>query len=405
MLEDYVKFAITGIKRKGIRSYLTMIGIFIGIAAVVSLISLGQGMQRAISKQFELLGTNIILVMPGASENLGLAMMSVNKLKKHDLNLIKGVNGVEDAGGFFSKLAQVKFHDEVKYCWVTGVTPELQDLWLEGTGVRITEGQERFKPNDKYKVAVGYLIGKGDFFSKKVDIGNTLEIDGQKFKVVAKISQIGNRQDDTNLYIPEKAAEDLFDVKDEYMIIMVKVKEGYDVDKVAERIKRKMRQDRGLSEGEEDFSVTTTEDIIKSVRNILDAVTWVLIGIAAISLIVGGVGIMNTMYTSVLERTNEIGVMKAVGAKNKDILLLFTIESGILGVIGGTIGIILGISMSKIVEIMAENALKGKLLEAYISPELIVGALAFSFFVGFISGILPAIQASKLNPVDALRYE
>jgi len=130
----------------------------------------------------------------------------------------------------------------------------------------------------------------------------------------------------------------------------------------------------------------------------------VLIGIATISLLVGGIGIMNTMYTAVLERTREIGIMKAVGAKNQDIMLIFLLESGTLGLIGGTIGVVLGIGLAKGVEIMAEYGGFG-LLKASMSPSLILGALAFSFVVGSISGLLPARRASQLQPVEALRYE
>ncbi|MEM2917994.1 MAG: ABC transporter permease [Candidatus Altiarchaeota archaeon] len=408
MIQDLFNITLNGIKRKGIRSYLTILGIIIGITAVVSLISLGQGMQKAINEQFEILGSDIIIVLPGAESYSGLSSItSIEKLKKHDLELIKGINGVENAAGFFMRIAQVKFKGEVKYGSIVAFpTDDTQDILLKGTGIKIIEGQEKFKSTDKYKVAVGYLLGEEDgFFKKKVAIGDKIEINGREFDVVARVSQIGNPDDDSQMYIPIKTAEEIFNTKEEYMVIYAKVKDGYDVDKIAEKIKKEMRKDRNLKEGQENFSVQTFEKIRRSITSILDAVTWVIIGIAAISLIVGGVGIMNTMYTSVLERTQEIGVMKAIGAKNKDILLLFTIESGILGMIGGAIGCMIGITISKIVEIFAEQTLKGKLLEAYISLELIIGALAFSFFVGVISGILPAKQASELKPVDALRYE
>lgn len=405
MLEDYFKLAISGIRHKGVRSYLTMIGIFIGIAAVVSLISLGQGMQNAINKQFEVLGSNVIIIMSGSE----FAVMggTTSKLTEHDLDIIKKVHGVELAGGFLSKLAKVKFKGEVKYTWINGLPKDddTQDLLLEGTGITITEGQKRFKPGDKYKVAIGYSLYKGDFFKKKVNVRDRILINEKEFEVVAKVSQIGNKHDDSQLYIPHDTAEELFNVKDEFYVLMARAKDGYDVGKVAEDIKKEIRKDRGLKEGEEDFSVQTMEQIRESVGMILNAVQWVLIGIAAISLIVGGIGIMNTMYTSVLERTQEIGVMKAIGARNSDILLLFMIESGILGMVGGIIGSLIGVAMSKTVEFFAEKELGTEILKANISLELILGALLFSFFVGCLSGILPARQASQLKPVDALRYE
>ena len=147
----------------------------------------------------------------------------------------------------------------------------------------------------------------------------------------------------------------------------------------------------------------TAAELIKSFKTILDIVQGILIAIAAISLMVGGVGIMNTMYTSVLERTREIGIMKAIGAKNSQILTLFLIEAGLIGIVGGIIGIILGVGLSKIAVIIIGQALKTDLIQASFPLVLIVGSLLFSFLVGAASGILPAIQASKLKPVDALR--
>jgi putative ABC transport system permease protein len=187
---------------------------------------------------------------------------------------------------------------------------------------------------------------------------------------------------------------------------MARVKDNYIPGDVAENIKEKLRKHRNVKEGEEDFTVQTSQELLDSVGVILDAVQWFLIGIAAISLLVGGIGIMNTMYTSVLERTREIGVMKAIGARNGDITILFLIEAGVLGMAGGLIGCLLGVTLSKTVEILSAGALANStLVKAYVSAELIAGALLLSFIVGCVSGVLPARQAANLKPVDALRYE
>ena len=164
-----------------------------------------------------------------------------------------------------------------------------------------------------------------------------------------------------------------------------------------------MRRDRGQKEGEEDFSVQTTEQLMESYSSILDIVQYVLVGIAAISLLVGGVGITNTMYTAVLQRRKEIGIMKAIGAKNSDILILFLLESGFLGLAGGIIGIIIGVSMSKGVEIISQEYMGQMALQVTFPFSLIFGAMAFSYIVGSLAGILPAMQAAKMHPVDALR--
>lgn len=403
MISDYFELGLSSIIQKGIRSWLTMIGIFIGIAAVVSLISLGQGMQNAINEQFEMMGTNSIIVMPGA----GLTGMAsaATPLTKYDLDLIKKVKGVDLAGGFISKIAKVEFDNEIKYLWVSGLPQdESREIIEDIGGYGIRDGRD-LRDGDKYKAVIGSMVANGDVFEKGIEIVDKIKINDQKFRVVGIYKPFGNPDDDSSVGIPLETARELFDEPDELFVIMARTKDGFNTADVAEDIKEKLREDRGLKEGEEDFSVQTYEQLKESASVVLDIVKYVLIGIASISLLVGGVGIMNTMYTSVLERTREIGVMKAIGARNSDIMLIFLIESGIMGMVGGAIGCVIGIGLSKGVEIIAMEELKTTLLKAYISPELTLGALAFSFLVGCISGVFPAYQASKLNPVDALRYE
>ena len=305
-------------------------------------------MQKAINKQFELLGANIIYITPGSIYGPG---GGTSMLTKHDLDLVKRVHGVDLAGAYSLKIAKVKFKNEVKYAWISGImTDESQDLMLEQTGIRIVKGQERFRQNDRYKAAVGYLIWNGKFFDDAVDVNDNIFINDKKFEVVGLVSRIGNSQDDSSIWIPMDTAKELFGIKDEYAAILARVKGSYDVNKVAEDIKKRLRRDRGQKEGEEDFQVMTTEQIRETVNSILLVLQIVVVGIAAISLIVGGVGIMNSMYTSVLERTREIGVMKAIGARNSDIMLLFLIESGIIGLVGGIIGCLIGVGLAKGVE-------------------------------------------------------
>ena len=202
----------------------------------------------------------------------------------------------------------------------------------------------------------------------------------------------------------ENDLRDLIGIKEEYSAVFAKVSQGEKPAEIADRILRAIRRDRGQKEGFEDFTVSTSEDIIKSINTILGVVQAVFIGIALISLFVGGIGIMNTMYTSVLEQTNEIGIMKAIGAQNKDILGIFLMESGLLGLFGGGIGILLGIGLSKIVEFVGRG-FAGDVLKASFPWYLIVGCLLFSVIIGLISGGFPARQASKMQPVDALRSE
>ncbi|MBU4201830.1 MAG: ABC transporter permease [Candidatus Altiarchaeales archaeon] len=402
MWDDFFRLSVLSITRRGMRSWLTMMGIFIGIAAIVSLISLGDGLQNAINEQFELLGSNVIYVMPGGVFHPG---GSASKLTDHELDIVKRIRGVEKAGGMITSYSRVEFKGETEFGWISGLDPDLQDLFLDGTGVEIVKGQKKFKPSDTYKAAIGYRYWSGDIFEKPVDVGDTIEIDDKKFDVVAFVSEIGNPEDDKNIYIPAETAKELFGVEDDYMVIMVKTKPNYEPDDVAEDIEKDLRKDRGLDVGEEDFQVMTLNQMMESVGIVLDAVQAILIGIAAISLFVGGVGIMNTMYTSVLERTQEIGLMKAIGARNQDVLYLFMFESGIIGTVGGVIGCVIGAGLAKVVEVVAAAQLGTGLVQAQITPELCIGAVAFSLIVGCISGVLPARQASQLKPVDALRYE
>ncbi|MBW2963571.1 ABC transporter permease [Candidatus Woesearchaeota archaeon] len=403
MIKDYTKFAFRTFKVRGIRTFLTMLGIFVGIAAIVSLISLGQGLENAITEQFEMLGTNKIIVSP-AGTFFGFGGEASSDLTEDDLDIINKVKGVKTAGGMLYKFANVKFGNEIKYTFVIGLPlDESGQIIQDMSGFDVEKGRD-LKEGDKYKVTVGDFLAQGDFFEKKVQVRDKIEIEGQEFSVIGQVARIGNPADDSQVYIPMETARELFDEPLKLDFIMLEGVKGIDMADLAEDIEKDLRKHRGVKEGEEDFNVQTFEELMDTYSTILVIVQAVLIGIASISLLVGGVGIMNTMYTSVLERTNEIGVMKAIGAQNKDILAIFLIESGFLGLIGGVIGILIGVGIGKLVEFgAAQQGLD--ILKASFPWYLILGALLFSFLVGAISGVAPARQASKLKPVDALRYE
>jgi len=404
MIIDYTNYAWENIKHRKLRSWLTLIGIIIGVAAVVSLVSLGQGLQSAVSEQFNQMGTDKIMVSPGASIFGGMGLEGIEITDK-DISVIEKVNGVKLVGGFVSKVAEVKFKDEIKYTWVTGLSQdETKEIIESIQSFNIDKGRN-LKEGDNYKTVIGIMLTQGDVFEKEVKVRDTLIIEGQDFRVVGALETIGNPQDDSQLIIPLDVARDLFNEPDSYSVIIVQVKENADVGKVAEKIEEELRDSRDVDEGDEDFSIQTSEQLMESFGDIFMIVTAVLIGIATISLLVGGIGIMNTMYTAVLQRTSEIGVMKAIGAKNSDILKLFLIESGFYGLIGGLVGIVIGIVIAKVVVLIASQYVGEALLKADFSPLLIIGSLAFSFLVGALSGVLPAVQASKLKPVEALRYE
>ncbi|MBU2561315.1 MAG: ABC transporter permease [Nanoarchaeota archaeon] len=402
MWTDYFKLAFKTFTSQKKRTALTLIGIFIGIAAVVSLISLGQGLKASIDRQFDLLGTDKIFIQPGTS--VGLDPTMTIKLSNDDLLAVRGISGVESASSMVFKLSRITFKGESKYTFVMGMDdPDIDfETMIESFGVEMAQG--RGAEGDREAV-LGKNFISGDFFDAQVEVGDKIEIEGKKFRVVGSVSEVGNPQDDANVYLTIDAVLDILDIsEDELDFIYVTVRQGEEPAKVGDRIKKKLRKLHDVKEGDEDFTVSTTEDYMETFGIVLTVVQIVLIGIAAISLIVGGVNIANTMYTSVLERTNEIGIMKAIGARNSDIFFLFLIESGILGVVGGIAGIAAGIGLSKLVAFGAASA-GWTFIQTLFPWYLTFGALLFSFAVGAIAGTLPARQASKMKPVDALRYE
>ncbi|MBI5065437.1 ABC transporter permease [Candidatus Woesearchaeota archaeon] len=382
-----------------------MIGIFIGIAAVVALISLGQGLQQAINNQFSLIGADKLFVTgkggfgPPGSDSAG-------KLDTHDLKIIRKSSGVESVAGRVFNSLPVEFNDKQTIQFVASMPDDLE-------GMNLIEEVELFKIdkgrflrlNDQNNAVVGAnYLGEG-LFGKGVNLGNSLLIKDQKFKVVGILKKTGDPGIDSGIVISEEKLRGLINRPEEFNAIMLKIKKSYDPSKVAEEITKLMRDDRNQKKDKEDFQIQTPEQLLQSFNTVLNIVQVVLVGIAAISLVVGGIGIMNTMYTSVLERTREIGIMKAVGAKNKDVLLIMLFESGLLGLTGGLIGIMIGAGLSKTVEYVATQAMGTTLIQAHLSPWLLFGALLFSFGIGTLSGLMPARRAANMEPVDALRYE
>ncbi len=405
MLKDYFLLAIKGMRNRKLRSWLTMLGIFVGIAAVVGLISISSGLQGAIQDQFSQLGTDNVIVQPGSAffgppgSSSGLS-----KITKHDIDIVKGIRGVGEVGGFNFKTTKLEFNGRTKFVLGIGL-PADETGKVFGSRFDVSEGRE-FREGDNKAAIVGNSYSTDEnLLGKTMSVGDTIAVEGEEFRVVGIRKKLGDPENDVAIIIPIEAAWEIYGNKDEYSAINAKVDEGFEPSEVAARIKERLRKDRNQDEGEEDFQVQTAEELFQSFAVILNIIQAVIVGIAAISLVVGSIGVMNTMYTAVLERTREIGIMKAVGAKNKDVMLLFLIESGLYGLVGGMVGIAFGLGMGKMVEFAAANFLGSDLLKASTSPSLILGALAFSFLLGCISGVAPARQAARLNPVQALRYE
>ncbi len=404
MILDFFSLAFTNLKRSKKRSWLTMLGIVIGIASVVALISLSAGMQNVINDQLSKIGSDRISITSGAgtySSPVTGEMFSA-KLYQHDVDTVSQVRGVEYAIGVTIKTSTVKYRDETKTMMVFGLPFDAKTVENLRTisYFDILEGNYPSSGN-KYAVMAGYQLSQ-DSFDKPVDVGSKLEISGIEFNVVGINKKSGNPIYDRKIIIPQDTAKELFNTGDEVSSIFARTKPGFNTTEVASDIEDRMRRDRGLKKGEEDFTVQTAQNMIKSFTAILGVVQVFLIGIAAISLLVGGIGIMNTMYTSVLEQTKNIGIMKAVGAQEHDIMMIFLFEAGILGLVGGVIGVLFGIGIGSLVEAISAAAGMSS-LKTYMSWELIAGSLLFSFVVGCASGLMPAREAARLNPVDALR--
>jgi len=406
MLKDYFLMALDNIKHRGLRSWLTMIGIFIGIAGVVSLISLGQGLEEAVIGQFKSLSADTLIVQSSSSASyLGPpGTGAVRKLNEHDLELIKSVPGVKMAIPRLIRSVKIEYNNVAGFKYLASIPDNQEQInyIYNIADLKIYEGR-LIKPGDKKKILIGADFIKKEQFGKEVKLGSNLKIQGQSFEVIGILDKTSSLEINNAALMPESDLKEILNITDEIDLIAVKVVSKERVEETAELIKRKMRRDRNQKEGEEDFSVQTPIRAFEAITTVFNIVNLVVIGIAIVSLFVGGVGIANTMYTSVLERYKEIGVMKAVGARNSDILQIFLIESGLLGLAGGIVGAILGISFALFVSFAANSYFGQELLAVQISYPLILLSISFSFLIGILSGLSPAYQASQLKPVQALR--
>ncbi len=393
-IDDTITFAFKNIKQKKTQSLLTIVGIVIGVLAMVSLISLGYGVQNYIHEEMMKMGSNKITILP--MKQFGVPPSHL--FTKKDVKVVERVKGVDAIMyGWFGS-CEIEYNGEKKLVSYFYATPsKLREVYKD-SGYDIEKGRW-LEDNDKYACVIGYGTAH-NLFDREIKVGDVVKIKDKKFRVVGILKEVGNQQDDNSIILNIDIGEKLFGNKDKYNIIVVTVKEGEDIDKVTEDIKEALKK----SLGDEDFSVLTAEQLAERISSILGVITIFVVGVAAISLLVGAIGISNTMHMSILERRRDIGILKALGAETTDILAIFVIESGFLGLFGGIIGLVLGIVMAKGVEILAHK-MGYLMVNAWISWELIVGILIFSFLVGVISGYFPARSGAKLNPIETLRGE
>ena len=399
ILEESLEIALDTFKHRKLSSVLTVLGIVIGIAAIISLISMGTGLERSLSEQLEAMGSDKILVMPGDEQGLSLAAFTGESLVDHDVEIIEDISGVKMAAGLLFKTLPVRYKDEVISTYVSGATEEAYNkLFLEMKIFEINEGRS-INEGESGVVAIGSRI-VDDIFEDEVKVGDTLYIKDKKFKIIGNLKSVGNAQDDQNVYLTLEDMRNLVGGKDSLTLIYVQASNQKNIDDVAERIEKKLEN----KYGDNTIITLTSEQMTEMTSSIFAVLSFVIVGIASISLVVAGVGIANTMFISVMERTKEIGVMKALGATNYDVIQIFLVESALLGLLGGIIGLAVGIGISYLINLFATDLIPVT-FEATVTTEMMIWSLIFSTGVGIVSGLWPARKAAKLQPVEALRYE
>jgi putative ABC transport system permease protein len=382
-----------------------MIGIFMGIAAVVSLIGLGEGLRGAITGQFGFLGTDVLSIQASGINFAGPPGQAVVNPLTDDLSeKIGRIAGVEASIPRYIETGTFEFNDiqDTRFAW--NVPSGKDRKILEGMlNLKVAEGR-LLKDSDKFKAVVGNDFLDKDNFGKSVRVGNRIFFNDKQFEVIGIMEKKGSFIFDSALIMNEEVIIDEFREDNSVNAIAVKVKDVKLMDKVTEDIEKLLRKERGVKEGEEDFVVETPQNALQSLDSTLFGVQLFVSIIALISIVVGGIGITNTMYTSVLERTKEIGIMKSIGARNSTVFTIFFVESGLLGMVGGIIGIVMGLILSHGFALIGRQVLGSELIKADVGIGLIIGSLMFSVIVGLIAGIVPSFQASKKNPVDSLRF-
>jgi putative ABC transport system permease protein len=405
MLKDYAVFSLKNLRSRRLRSWLTMIGIFIGIAAVVSLIGLGEGLRLAITSQFGFLGPDVLAVQASGIAFAGPPGSAVAKPLSDDLvEKVGKVNGVETAFNRYIESGTLEFNDR-QNIGIAGSAPEGDTRKTFETMLNLKASEGRLlKDGDGKKVVLGNNFLKDDAFGKGIKVGDRVLLNGIIFEVVGILEKKGSFIFDNIVMVNEETMIDVLGIdKKKVSAIAIKVKDKDKIIQVKEDIEKVMRKERNVEKGQEDFQVQSPQQILETLNSTLFAVNLFVYIIAAISLAVGGIGIMNTMYTSVLERKKEIGIMKSIGAKNSAIFAIFFMESGLLGMVGGIIGLLIGMSLAYGISALGRMFLGSGLIQASIPLWLIFLALSISFLLGSLFGVLPAYQASKLNPVDSLR--
>ncbi len=399
--------ALESLAANKLRSGLTILGIVIGVAAVIAMVSLGRGAENTITGSIQGIGTNLLFVLRGGSEDV----RNPQPLTLGDAAAISDLFQAPSVTGVAPVLqgsGKISFAGESTTTTIVGVTPDYAPV----RNYEVSEGEfitEEHMLGQASVVLLGTNVADKLFGRKEGLVGETVRIEGQPFRVIGVLKSKGGSafsNEDDQVFVPLTTAQTRLirrSSRDRVDLIVVQAISADEVPQASEEIAQILRTRHRTAVGADDFTILSQQDFLATAQTITSVLTIFLGGVAAISLLVGGIGIMNIMFVSVTERTREIGLRKALGARKRDILTQFLTESSLLSLVGGLIGIALGWSLSVIVgRIAASN-------NAPISPDIgldvILLATLFSTAVGLFFGLYPANRAANLEPVEALRYE
>jgi putative ABC transport system permease protein len=409
-LWDCFSTALRALLSNKLRSVLTMLGIMIGVAAVIAVLSLGRVQSTLVEEAFATLGSNLIYVMPREAGVMGAGVGGATLTLEDAEAIARHAPSVAGVAPTAQTYAQVIAGGESLNSLIAGVTSEaeLVDNYAVAQGSFITESDYRARS----RVAVLGSEVANTLFGQMDPTGQSIRIAGRQFQVIGVLESrgMGFGVEDLRVYIPLStfyttlAASQAGSRGNSVDMISVKVGSGDELESAMQEITAILRDLHGIREGEsDDFRVINVASVTDQLTQVMRILQLVLAGIAGISLLVGGIGIMNIMLVSVTERIREIGLRKAVGAKRRDILIQFLVEAATLGLCGGALGVGLGWIIVKIMSVVATNA--GFPFSAVLPVDAVVLAVSVAISIGLITGLYPAIRAARLDPIESLRHE
>ena len=398
---ESIKYSLKNIAHRKSRSALTIFSVFIGIVTIFIFISFGWGLYDYVNGIASSSSADKITIQPKGGGAPGLE--DTFSLTESNLKAIERSAGVYEATGVYMKAAEIQKDDVKKYVWLIGYDPKLP-LVMELSNVKILKGRE-LQGGEDTKVTLGYNYQfSNKVFPQALELNQRILIQGAEFRIVGFYAEVGNPQDDSNIYMTQEGVKKLYPNSSNGYGMVIARADITNLKGTVLNIERSLRKSRNVELGKEDFFVASFEDLLKSYVGALNIVIGFVILIALISVLVSAVNTANTMITSVLERIKEIGVIKAVGARNSVLFGIFLFESGFLGFVAGSLGVLVGWGITSLGASMLSNLGWG-FLSPHYSFLLFAGCIIFATLTGAISGVIPAINAAITNIVDALRYE